>query len=290
MLRRAILGICVAFLPLLAGEAASYETVKPGTLIVAFNGDMPGSSWENGKLVGVDGEIVQWIADELHLKIEPAAMEFSAEVGSVQTRRVDVMLGMVSWRPQRAQVMLLTDPLYYQHALYVQKKDKNWSHVQDLEGKTVASIQGFGQAQELKKVKGADLHLYDTSDSALRDLLSGRVQVLFADPALVTYALKQNPDWDIHAVPASLEFNSAYPALSGGGTQIVLGLSKEAPLLAGAINEKIHEAWATCRLRKTAEKYGLADPAWFDPGPAGGREGVDRPKDWKAPTMPENCK
>src|SRR4051812_2002521 len=67
-------------------QAAGFETIKPGTLIVAFNGDMLGTSWENGKLIGVDGELLQWIADELKLKIEPAVMEFSAEIGSIQTR------------------------------------------------------------------------------------------------------------------------------------------------------------------------------------------------------------
>jgi polar amino acid transport system substrate-binding protein len=251
---------------------------------------MPGSSFANGRLIGVDGEILQWIADQLHLKIKPAMMEFSAEIGSVQTRRIDVMLGMVSWRPQRAEVMLMSDPLYYPHALFVQKKDHNWDHVADLEGKQVASIQGFGQVQELKKIDRIDLHLYDTSDAALRDLLAGRVQVLFADPALVIYSLKKNPDWDIHALPANQTFDPKYPTLSGGKTEVVFGMSKEAPELAKAINEKIDEAWQSCLLAHTAAKYGLTDAAWFEAGGHDSRAGKDRPADWKPPAPPAGCK
>ena len=272
-------------------NAAGPETIKPGTLIVAFNGDMPGTSWENGRLIGVDGELVQWIADELKLKIEPAIMEFSAEIGSIQTRRADVMIGMVSWRPQRAEVMLLTDPLYYAQALYVQKKSQNWSRVKDLDGKIVASIQGFGQAQELKNLKNIELKLYDTSDAALRDLLAGRAQVLFADPPLVAYALAKNPSWALHAVPASpAEFDEKLPVVSGMKYQIVLGFSKEAPELVKAFNQKIGEAWATCRTQKIAAKYGLGNPSWFSPSDKNPRAGVDRAKDWVQPALGTGCK
>jgi len=223
-------------------------------------------------------------------KIEPATMEFSAEIGSIQTRRADVMLGMVSWRPQRAEVLLLTDPIYYAQALYVQKKGQNWSRVKDLDGKVVASIQGFGQAQELKGLKNIELKLYDTSDAALRDLLAGRAQVLFADPPLIAYALQKNPGWDIHAVPASPDFDEKLPVVSGMKYQIVLGLSKEAPELTKAVNQKIAEAWATCRTQKIAAKYGLGDKSWFAPGDKDPRAGVDRSKDWRQPALGEGCK
>jgi len=272
-------------------SAAGPEMIKPGTLIVAFNGDMPGTGWENGRLLGIDGELVQWIADELKLKIEPAIMEFSAEVGSIQTRRADVMIGMVSWRPQRAEVMLLSDPLYYAQALYVQKKSQNWSRVKDLDGKIVASIQGFGQAQELKNLKNIELKLYDTSDAALRDVLAGRAQVLFADPPLVAYALAKNPGWELHAVPASpAEFDDKLPVVSGMKYQIVLGFSKEAPELVKAFNQKIGEAWATCRTQKIAAKYGLGNASWFSPSDKSPRAGVDRAKDWQQPALGTACK
>ena len=51
----------------LAGQAwaAELELIEAGTLNVAFNGDMPGTGWQDGKLVGLDGELMQHIADQL---------------------------------------------------------------------------------------------------------------------------------------------------------------------------------------------------------------------------------
>jgi polar amino acid transport system substrate-binding protein len=140
----------------------------------------------------------------------------------------------------------------------------------------------------LKQIEGSELKLYDTSDAAIRDLLAGRIEALFADPPLIQYAISKNPDWDIHAVPVQQDFDEKY-ALLTGKYNVVFGLSKEAPNLLRAVNDKIAEIWATCRNLEVARKYGLGDKSWFDPGSLNLRAGVDRPKDWKQPTLPANC-
>jgi polar amino acid transport system substrate-binding protein len=38
--------------------AAGLEVIEAGKLNVAFNGDMPGTSYENGRLIGLDGELM----------------------------------------------------------------------------------------------------------------------------------------------------------------------------------------------------------------------------------------
>ena len=43
-------------------------------MIVAFNGDMPGTGWQDGHLIGLDGELMQWVVEGLGLKVEPALM------------------------------------------------------------------------------------------------------------------------------------------------------------------------------------------------------------------------
>ena len=272
-------------------QADELDTIEAGKLIVAFNGDMPGTGWDKEKerLMGLDGELMHWIADELGLAVEPALMEWAAEIASVKARRVDIMHGMMGWNEDRTKVINISDPIYYGKANITQKKSNNFTKISDLEGKTIATIQGFGWIDQLKKIPDTELKLYDTSDAAVRDLLAGRIDALFADPPLIQYAITKNPDWDIHALAIEDEFNPDYSLLTAKWN-MVFGLSQEAPKLLAAFNEKIAEAWKNCKNVEIAKKYGLGDKSWFDPGPLNLRAGVDRPKDWVQHSMPSNCK
>lgn len=271
-----------------SATAAGLELVEENTLTVAFNGDMPGTGWQDGHLVGLDGEIMQMVADNLGLKVKPALMEWAGEIASVKAGRVDIMHGMMGWNDQRIKVINISDPIYYGGANITQKKSTNWQSIKELEGRTIATIQGFGWIDQLKQIKGATLKLYDTSDAAIRDLLAGRIEALFADPPLVQYAISKNPDWDIHALPITQEFDKKY-ALLTGKYNVVFGLNQKSTKLLAAVNAEIAKIWASCAGLKIAKKYGLGDKAWFDPGALNLRAGVDRPSDWKQPTLPSNC-
>ena len=214
------------------------------------------------------------------------------EIASVKARRVDIMHGMMGWNKQRIKVINISDPIYYGGANITQKKGQNWDSIKDLEGKRVATITGFGWIDQLKSIKDLKLSLYDTSDAAIRDLIAGRVEALFADPPLVQYAISKNPQWNLHALPVKDKNIPELPLLTSK-YHIVFGLSKEAPNLLKAVNEKIGEMWQTCLNRKIAEKYGLGDDSWFTPGNdlrAGEGPDFDRPVGWQQPVSPASCK
>lgn len=271
--------------------AGGLEVIEPGKLNVAFNGDMPGTGWDDSakRLIGLDGELMHLIADELGLEVVPNLMEWAAEIQSVKTGRVDVMHGMMGWNDQRIKVINISDPIYYGGANITQSKSTNWHTVKELEGRTIATIQGFGWIDQLKAIEGATLKLYDTSDAAIRDLLAGRIEALFADPPLIQYAISKNPDWDIHAVAISQEYDEKYSLLTGK-YNVVFGLNQDAPELLKAFNEQIAKIWENCTNREVAKKYGLGDLSWYDPGALNLRAGVDRPADWEQPTLPDKCK
>ena len=273
-------------------SANELELIKPGTLTVAFNGDMPGTGWQDGRLIGLDGELMHWMADQLGLKVEPALMEWSAEIASVKARRVDIMHGMMGWNHHRIKVINISDPIYYGGANITQKKGQNWDSIKDLEGKRVATITGFGWIDEIKSIPGLKLSLYDTSDAAIRDLLAGRIDALFADPPLVQYAISKNPQWNLHAISVKEQDIPEYPLLTSK-YNVVFGHSQDAPNLLKAVNEKIGEMWQTCLNRKIASKYGLGDDSWFMPGKnlrSGTGVDFDRPIGWQQPVSPASCK
>ncbi|SHN21721.1 ABC transporter substrate-binding protein [Rhizobacter sp. OV335] len=262
--------------------AQTVETIDKGALTIAFTGDMPGTGYQDGKMVGYDGEILQRISDAAKLKVKPALMEWSGTIASVQARRVDVMAGTMGWTEQRSKIMTLSDPIHYFKNGITQTEKNNWSKLKDLEGKKVGTITGFSFIPELRKISGLTLALYDTSDAAVRDLLAGRIDAVIGDPPVMQYAISRNPQWHIK-FNAFTDQSPDFPLLTGLG-QVVFGLSKDNPELVKAVNAEIAKLWQSCELRNIGKTYGLVQDVWFVPVGQNLRAGVDRPADWKLPS------
>jgi len=281
--RAAMLAALVATLSLAtAAFAQQPDTIEKGSLTIGFSGDMPGTGFQDGHMVGYDGEILQHIAETLKLKVHPALMEWSGTIASVQAKRVDIMAGTMGWTEQRSKIMTLSDPIHYFKNGITQTDKNNWSHLKDLEGKKVGTITGFSFIPELRKINGLQLSLYDTSDAAVRDLLAGRVDAVIGDPPVMQYAISRNPQWHVK-FNAFADNTPDFPLLTGLG-QVVFGMNKDDPELAKAVNAEIQKMWQTCELRKIGKTYGLVQDVWFIPVGANLRAGVDRPADWKLPS------
>ncbi len=262
--------------------AQSVETIDKGTLTIAFSGDMPGTGFQDGRMIGYDGEILQRIAETLHLKVRPQLMEWSGTIASVQSKRVDIMGGTMGWTEQRSKIMLLSEPIHYFKNGIAQIDKNNWSHLKDLEGKKVGTITGFSFIPELRKINGLQLALYDTSDAAVRDMLAGRIDAVIGDPPVMQYAISRNPQWHVK-FNAFVDNAPDFPLLTGLG-QVVFGMNKDDPELAKAVNAEIDKLWQSCDLRKIGKTYGLVQDVWYIPGAPNPRVGIDRPADWKSPS------
>lgn len=262
--------------------AGAFELAQENTLTVAFTGDMPGSGWQDGKMTGYDGEIMQRIADKLGLKIEPALMEWSGTIASIEAGRVDVMLGTMGWTEKRTKIMSLSEPIHYFKNGIMQSTKTSWDKLSDLEGKKVGTITGFSFVPELKAIKDLQLSLYDTSDAAVRDLIAGRIDAVIGDPPVVSFAIKQNPDWNMQFL-AFADTNPQFPLLTGLG-QVVYGLNRKNDDLRQKMDAVIADMWKTCEMKAIGERYGLSADVWYQPAGGNFRAGVDRPADYKLPS------
>jgi ABC-type amino acid transport substrate-binding protein len=284
--RLAILSM-VVFLIAFPAVAQDLDTIEPGKLHVAFNGDMPMSSLQDGATVGTDGEMISIIASNLGLELVPAQMDWAAEIEAVTAGRVDLMVGAVGWTAERSKVMLLSDPIYYFGVLLAQRTSTSYHSFADMAGKTVGTVTGFSLVPELKAVPGiGEVRLYETSDGALRDLVAGRLDIAILDPPLVALAIKEHPEWDLHQV--ALDPDPTFPIMSTK-YNATIAIRKDATALAEAINAEITELWATCKNQSIMIKYGVSDPSFFLPPHPNPRVGVDRAEDWTSPTLNPDC-
>jgi polar amino acid transport system substrate-binding protein len=286
--RQAIFALAFTLGLSVSAQAEPPPTVEPGKLTVAFTGDMPMTSWKDGKLIGTDGGLLAAFAERLGLEIVPAQMEWSATIQSVNQRKVDVMLGAMNWSKERADILAITDPIYYLSAMLVQKEENNFQSTEDMAGHTVGTVNGYAVVPELKNVEGiTELKLYDTADAVLRDVVAGRLDMAILDPPSIQLAIKEHPEWGIKQMVIKAD-TAKYPVM-GGRLHMVLGVSKENPELLDALNKEIRTAWETCENVKNFALYGMNQATWFDPPTENIRAGADRPADWTLPVLGPDC-
>ncbi|WP_307835268.1 substrate-binding periplasmic protein [Streptomyces adelaidensis] len=276
-----------------SAEAAALDTLTSGVLKVAVQPYAPYTSVKDGKIVGLDGDILTSVAKRLGLQIEPEVTDFAGMLAGVQSRRVDITIGGVAWSADRQKQGLFTDPPYYSPPAMAVRNGKTYKTVADLEGLNLGTVEGYVWVKSIQAVPGAELHAYPDANGVLDDLGAGRVDVGFLDPLIIIAAQQERPDIKIstqYLTPPTAAQVKAKPAYEYFQPyQTGFYLPKKATKLEKAISAQIDAMYTSGELAKLVKKYG-GDPEQFlkpSEGMAAARQGVDRPKDWKAPSIAE---
>jgi ABC-type amino acid transport substrate-binding protein len=270
--------------------ANTYNTIKSGVITVAIESYMPYTASNNGKLVGLDSDILGAVAKKLGLKIEAQVTDFNGMLGGVQARRVDITIGGVAWSKARQQQGLFTDPPYYSPPAMAVHGSKTFATVDDLSGLNLGTVTGYVWVKSIQAVPGAHLHSYPDANGVFADLGAGRLDVGFLDPLLIIYALKQRPDLHIRTeylappTDAQLQQHPDYQYFRPYMTSFYI--PKEEPKLEAAISTSIDAMYADGEMSALIKNWG-GDPGKFlkpSPEMAGERRGVDRPANWNPPS------
>ena len=253
------------------------RTVSPGALTVAITGDMPMTTIKDGKLIGTDGDMISLIADRLGLQLAPAPMDWSSCIEAVRGGRADLTLGNMGWTVPRADIMPLTDAVYYTGKFTLMRKNMPIGEsvtLEDFKGHSLGTVTAFTIVPDLKKVPGAtEVKLYDNMDACVRDVRAGRLDFAFLDAPTVGYMISQNSDWDLKLVPTS-----PFPGYKTlGQKQVsVFGVNPDNPDLYDAINEGVRWLLKSGNTAKIMPKYGMGNPDYLVPPETNPRIGADR--------------
>jgi ABC-type amino acid transport substrate-binding protein len=253
------------------------KTVTDGALTVALTGDLPMSAVKDGEIIGTDGVMISLVAKRLGLKAVPALMDWSSCIEAVRGGRADLTLGNMGWTIPRAEVMQLTDAVYYTGKYTLMRKDMavgDHLTLDDLKGHSVGTVTAFTIVPELKKVPGTtDVKLYDNTDSCVRDIRAGRLDFAFLDTPTVGYMIAQNPDWDLKLLPTA-----PFPGfkLLGQKQISVFGMNPENFDLFDAVNAGVGWLWQSGNTARILAQYGMGNPDYLVKLTTDIRLGVDR--------------
>lgn len=272
-------------------QAEDFELVKPGTLTVTIQPYMPYTAVKDGKLVGLDSDILSAVADKLGLKIEYSVTDFAGMLGSVQSQRADVTIGGIAWSEARQKAGLFTDPAYYSPPAMAVQDSANLPTVASLEGKTLGTVTGYVWAKSIAQVPNATARTFPSADSVFADIASGRLDAGFLDPLLITYQQQQRPDMKIKIqymqAPTAEEIKAHPDYKYFAPYMTAFYLPKQAVKLEKAISAQIDTMYKDGSLAALVSKWG-GDPKQFltpSPDMAAQRRGVDRPADWVPPSI-----
>jgi ABC-type amino acid transport substrate-binding protein len=274
-----------------AGGGSGLGTLEQGKLKVAVESYMPYTAVQGGKIVGLDGDIINAVAQRLGLQVQPQLTDFNGMLGGVQSHRVDITVGGVAWSKEREQQGLFTDPPYYSPPAMGVRSGKRFTTVQSLEGQRLGTVTGYVWVKSIKAVPGARLGAYPNATGVFDDLGAGRLDAGFLDPLLITYYEKQRPDQHIqteYLTPPDDALVKQHPDYAFFRPYMTsFYIPKQEPRLERAVSAQIRRMYADGEMAKLITKWG-GDPHRFlvpSPGMAAERRGVDRPQGWTPPSI-----
>ncbi len=188
------------------------EIQESGTLTVGTAGTLYPASFraeESDELTGFDVELMKEIGQRLDLEVQFKEMAFDNMLTSVQNGQVDVAANDISVTEDRKEKFAFSTPYKYTYGTAIVRKSdlSGIDSLEDLKGKRAAG-EATTVFMEVARQYGAEEVIYDnaTNDQYLRDVSTGRTDVILNDYYLQTLALAFFPEFDI-AIHPDIAYN-----------------------------------------------------------------------------------
>ena len=272
-----------------SATSASLDTIKPGVIKVAVEAYAPYTSEADGKITGLDADILNAAAAKLGLTVQPVVTDFAGMLASVQSRRVDITVGGVAWTAERQKQGLFTDPPYYSPPAMAVSAGKTFHTVEDLQNQQLGTVEGYVWVKSIKAVPGATLHAYPDATGVFNDLSAGRIAAAFLDPLIIIDAQQHGEKIQTqYLTPPTADQIKAHPDYSYFAPYMTgFYLPKQEPKLEAALDAQIRAMYTDGELAALITKYGGDPQQFLRPAPdfVAERRGADRLADWTPPTI-----
>ena len=164
------------------GKGNSLEAVqKKGVLTVATSPDFPPfESLDGDRIVGIEVDILEKIAETLGVEIKFEQMDFDSVLPGVQAGKFDVGMSGITVTAEREKNADFTDPYFMAAQAIVVMEDSDITCKADLEGKSV-SVQTGTTAESYCMENGYDVQAFQANIDAASALTSGKVDAWVVD-------------------------------------------------------------------------------------------------------------
>ncbi len=173
----AVLAILMAF-TLTGGNVFGAEKIVNG-----IDANFPPFAYvdKTGTPSGFDVEAMEWIANEMGVKVSHQPTEWDGIITSLLTKKIDIIASGMSITEKRQQMVDFTTPYWKIENVMVTRKDSALTLDELLKGNKIIGVQqGTPEAKWLKDEAAAQgwnytLRYYNSSPLAVEDILNGRI-------------------------------------------------------------------------------------------------------------------
>ncbi|KAF1021149.1 MAG: putative ABC transporter arginine-binding protein 2 [Paracidovorax wautersii] len=143
---------------------------------------------------GMMVDAIKAVGKEAGFEVQIEAMPFSALIGSLTSKRIDIISAAMFITPARQEVIDFSQPLYsYGEGVVTPKTDTTaYTSFEDLKGKRIGAQVGTAFVAPLQK-SGlfSEVRLYDTGQDMLRDANAARIDAAVLDAPIAAYMIQQ---------------------------------------------------------------------------------------------------
>ncbi|WP_297125444.1 ABC transporter substrate-binding protein [uncultured Eubacterium sp.] len=248
----AALMICISFVAC-SSEKKSDDTNTDAntqeTLTMATNAEFPPYEYKEGdKVVGIDAEVAQAIADKLGMKLEIVDTKFDAIIPGVQSGKYDMGMAGMTVTPEREQSVAFSDSYATGIQSIIVKQGSAIKSVDDLSEKTKIGVQLGTTGDIYAKDDFGDeaVQEYDKGADAVQALLAGKIDCVIID---------NEPAKSFVAANEGLEILKT----SYAEEDYAICFKKDNTELQKKVNNALKELIADGTLQKIVNKYITAD-------------------------------
>lgn len=242
----AALMICVSFVAC-SSEKKSDDTDKDTkeTLTMVTNAEFPPYEYKEGdKVVGIDADVAQAIADKLGMKLEIVDTKFDAIIPGVQSGKYDMGMAGMTVTPEREQSVAFSDSYATGIQSIIVKQGSDIKSVDDLSEKTKIGVQLGTTGDIYAKDDFGDeaVQEFDKGADAVQALLAGKIDCVIID---------NEPAKSFVAANDGLEILST----SYAEEEYAICFKKDNTELQTKVNNALKELIADGTLQKIVNKY-----------------------------------
>lgn len=200
-------------------EETGWEAIiESGKLKVATSGTLYPASYhdsETNELTGYDVEVTREVAKRLNLEAEFTEMAFDGMLASINNGQTDIAVNDITATEERREKFSFSEPYKYSFgAAIVRKSDLSGiKNLDSLKGKKAAG-EATTTYMEVAREHGAEEVIYDnaTNDQYLRDVSTGRTDIILNDYYTQRLAVAAFPEFDITVHP-NIKYNPSNQAI-----------------------------------------------------------------------------